>query len=291
MFQHCLICTDFSDGLQRFTRFVEALAQTGLTRIVFLHTVSVWEDEHIVCIDESKLNVAKEQLSSSLVNIPTGVEVKVEVSSQRYLDHIQQVIERDAIDLIITGMAIRSNLESKIFGSHTLAIAKATEIPILVLRPQLISTYTTEELTLRCQHLWQHLLIPYDDSPAANYLLTRLKQRFKESPHLTVKSCRLLWVVEDMARQPELMAERMRQAEQKLGQIKIELEGFGLKVTTDVRSGNPLKQVLDVAFVEDISAITIANYRSNLLDWAVNSLADNILVQSWFPVLFYSPRR
>ncbi|NEO51139.1 MAG: universal stress protein, partial [Moorea sp. SIO4A3] len=35
MFQHCLICTDFSDGLYRLVEFVPSLAAGGLKKIIF----------------------------------------------------------------------------------------------------------------------------------------------------------------------------------------------------------------------------------------------------------------
>ena len=35
MFESCLICTEFSDGLERLAQFVPSLAKGGLKKIVF----------------------------------------------------------------------------------------------------------------------------------------------------------------------------------------------------------------------------------------------------------------
>jgi nucleotide-binding universal stress UspA family protein len=290
MFQHCLICTDFSDGLQRFASFISNLSRTGISKFIFLHTVSVWEDERIANIDSNKLEQSKAYLQSLIKEVPAEVEVKIEVSSVRYLDQIHQLIKREAIDLILTGMPVRSDLENKLFGSHTLSLAKSTEVPVMILRPQLISTYTSEELSLRCQHLWQHLLVPFDDSAAGRYVINCLKQRLEKSSDHAVQSCRFLWVVEDAARRPEVMALRQSEAQKKLNELEAEFSPLIPQVSTEIRLGNPLPEILDAAFVNDISAIAVGSFRANLLDWTVPSLTDNILGRSWFPLLFFSPK-
>ncbi|MBD2652830.1 MULTISPECIES: universal stress protein [Synechocystis] len=290
MFKHCLICTDFSDGLQRLAGFVEELSLCGISKLIFLHTVSVWEDEHLANVDESKLKEAKIYLESLVGQVPAGVEVKVEVSSVRYLDLVNQLVEREAIDVIINGMPVRSNLESKLFGSHTLSLAKSTKVPVMILRPQLITTYTVEEMALRCQHLWRNLLVPYDASSAGNYLVERLKTSLEKAPPGKVQSCYFLSILEDGIRRPELMENRRQEAEEKLAMLKQEFSSLVPDIVTEVRHGNPVQEILDTAFVNDITAIAVASHRTTLLDWTVPSLTDNILNRSWFPLLFFSPK-
>ncbi|MGA1622016.1 MAG: universal stress protein [Synechocystis sp.] len=290
MFQHCLICTDFEDGLQRFASFVADLAQTGIRKFIFLHTVSVWEDERLTNVDSHKLEEAKAYLQSLIKDVPVDVEVKIEVSSVRYLDQIHQLIDTEAIDLIMVGMPVSSDLENKLFGSHTHELIKSTEVPVLILRPQLISTYTFEELSLRCRHLWQHLLIPYDDSPAGRYMLEGLRQRLAANPDHRVESCHFLWVVEDGVRRPEIQTLRQSEAEAKLAELQTEFAQWVPQCTTEVRAGNPLHEIIDTAFIKDINAIAVGSFRKGLLDWAVPSVADSVLNRSWFPLLFFSPK-
>jgi len=290
MFQHCLICTDFNDGLQRFASFIPDLAQTGIRKFIFLHTVSVWEDERIANIDSGKLTEAKTYLQSLIKAVPAGVDVKIEVSSLRYLDQIHQLIAAEAIDLIVVGMPVSSDLENKLFGSHTVSLIKATEVPVLILRPQLISTYTFEELALRCRHLWQHLLVPFDDSSAGRYMIQGLKQRLTTNPDHRVESCHFLWVMEDGARNPDIQTLRQSEAESKLAALQAEFTPLVPHCTTEIRAGNPLTEILATAFVKDINAIAVGSFRKSLLDWAIPSVADSILNRSWFPLLFFSPK-
>ena len=53
----------------------------------------------------------------------------------RYLDTILELVKTYAIDLILLGTPVRSNLEAKFLGSHTLELSKATKIPLMILRP------------------------------------------------------------------------------------------------------------------------------------------------------------
>ncbi|EAZ92457.1 universal stress protein [Crocosphaera chwakensis] len=292
MFQNCLICTDFKDGLYRLVDFVSNLANNGLKRIIFLHSISVWEDERIAKVDEEKIAQAKERLAPALDKVPNGVEVKIEVLSGTVKDCVLQLIETYEIDVVFTGMPVRNALETKIFGSHTLDLAPATTTPLMVLRPQLISTYTYEELSLRTKHFWRYLLVPYNDGDSAKYLLERIKQMAQNQPDGSFEQCLLLWVIDDGGRSHELSEYHLQQAQEKLNQVQQQLETLNLKVNTEIRQGNPLEEILDAAIYYDISAIaTACQYRSNFLAWTAPSLANDILSQSWFPVLFFSPEK
>ena len=290
MFQHCLICTDFNDGLQRLVKFIPDLAKGGFKRIVFLHTVSVWEDERVASVDEERVIEAERYFASILKDIPDGVEVKIEVTTVRYSDTILELIKTYAIDVILVGTPLRSGLEAKFLGSHTLELSKATKVPLIILRPQLISTYTNEELSLRCQHLWRYLLIPYDDSPASKYLVQQLKEYVINRPENAFQECLLIWVVDDGGRQVELTQYRLEEAQRKLDGVKQELETLNITVHTQVCQGNPINEILKLAINFDVSAIATSNYRGNFLEWTVSSTAENLLERSWFPLLFCSAK-
>lgn len=290
MFQNCLICTDFNDGLQRLVNFIPDLAQGGFKRIIFLHTVSVWEDERVASVDEKRVIEAEKYFASILKDIPDGVEVKTEVTTVRYLDTIVELVKTYAIDVIFLGTPVRSSLEAKFLGSHTLELSKTTKIPLMILRPQLISTYTNEELSLRCQHLFRYLLIPYDDSPASKYLVQQVKEYALNRPENAFQECLLIWVVDDGGRNVELTQYRLEEAQRKLNGVKQELEKFSILVDTQVCQGNPIHEILKLAVDLDVSAIATSNYRGNFLEWTVSSTAENLLERSWFPMLFFSAK-
>ncbi len=292
MFQRCLICTDFSDGLYRLAEFVPSLAAGGIQQIIFLHSVALWEEGEIPRINQEAIDKAQARLQQGLKNVPEGVEVKIEVPSGRPLDTITKAAKNYKADIILTGMPIQSLLQEKLFGSTTAGLARACTIPLLNLRPQMISTYTREELDLRCRHLFRYLLIPYDGSNAAQYLLQRVKQAAEPRPEKSLEKCMLLWVVDEGGRREIPKDYLLQDAQEKLKPVKAELEQLGLQVNAEVRLGNPYEQVLQATLEFDISAIAISS--DNLgkrIEWPVRSFATELMRRSWHPVLFFPPPR
>ena len=143
MFKRVLIPTDLSDGLHRLVHFVPNLAASGMEKIIFLHTVPLWEEGMIPREDTEKIELAKSRLSIAGESVPDGVDVKIEVvTSNKPEETILQVAKTHNCDLIILGANIHTLLDQKLFGSTSAQISQQTETPIIVLRPQLISTYT-----------------------------------------------------------------------------------------------------------------------------------------------------
>ncbi len=292
MFQRCLICTDFSDGLYRLVEFVPSLAAGGIRQIIFLYSVPLWEGGEIPRVDNEAIAQARDRFNAGLKNVPEGVEVHIEVPSGRPLENIPKVAKSYNADIILTGMPIRSLLQEKLFGSTTAGLARDCMRPLLILRPQLISTYTCEELDLRCQHLFQYLLIPYNGSNASKYLVQKIKEYAQNRPDNSLKQCMLLWVVDEGGRREVPKDHQLQEAQEKLEPVKAELEALGLQVNTEVRLGNPYLEILDAALGFDISAIAISSDNlGKLIEWPVRSFAGELMRRSWHPILFFPPQR
>lgn len=292
MFKSCLICTDFTDGLHRLIDCVPNLAQCGLEKIVFFHSVPLWSEGEVPRIDEEKIEEANQHLQKALDNAPSTVDVQVEVLSGKPLDTIPRVLKKHKIDVIMTGTPIRSLLQEKFFGSTSTGLAKLTSQPLTIIRPELITTYTREELALRCQHLWRYLLIPYNSSKTARYLIEEIKKYAADRPENSLKQCMLMSVVDDCGRKSILAEQRVEEAKSDLKAVQEELEALNIEVNTLVKIGNPLQEILSAALDYDISAIAIAtDYRNSLLQWTVRSFANDLMRSSWFPVVLFSPKK
>ena len=235
---------------------------------------------------------AKQRLQRALDNVPDGVEVQVEVLSGKPLDTIPRVLKDHPVDVIMTGTPIRSLLQEKFFGSTSTGLAKLTPQPLNIIRPELITTYTLEELDLRCRHLWRYLLIPYNDSKTARYLIEEIKKYAQDRPENSLKQCMLMSVIDDCGRKSVLAEQRVAEAETKIASVKEELEALDIEVNTLVKIGDPLQEITTAALDYDISAIAIAtDYRNSLLQWTVRSFANDVMRSSWFPVLLFSPKK
>lgn len=290
MFQRILICTDFEDGLDRLVNFVPSLASSGINQIVFLHVIPFSKEQEIPRPDTEQVQKRRDRLSVALEHIPEGVEVKVEVEWGNPLDHILRITKAHETELILLGTPSRSFLNEKLFGSTTMELCQKIKTPLMILRPQLISTYTVEELELRCQHLFRYLLFPYDDSNAANYLIQQIKQFAQKRPLKSLEQCLLYWVVDDVSRRQIPQEYQVQVAEEKIAPVKAELESLGLQVKAEVTQGNAVIQVLTAAQDYDISAIAVSSDSlGKLLEWSIPSFAGELLRRSWHPVLYFPP--
>ncbi|MBD2561192.1 MULTISPECIES: universal stress protein [Nostoc] len=292
MFQRVLICTDFSDGLHRLRHFVSSLALTGMKQIVFLHAVPLSERGIIPQVDSEKIEQAQTRFAEAVGESPTDVEVKIEVQSGKAVDTILKVAQTYRSQLIILGSQSRSLLTEKLVGSTMANLSRRTPIPLLVLRPQLMYAYTSEELILRCQHLFRSLLLPYNGTQEADYLVQQVKQLAQQQSGRYLQQCKLCWVLEDTGRRELPRKILPQQAGQTLSQIKADLEGINLQVELEVREGYSVTEVLEAAAMGDISAIAVSSGTiGKLQEWLVSSFTAELLRFSWYPVLFFPSQR
>ncbi len=291
MFRRLLICTDFSDGLQRIANFVPDLAIAGVQQVTFLHCVPLIASSAIPRVDEDKVEAARDFFRAAFAKSPAGIDVEVVVESGRPTDTILRVAQEIGTDLIVVGTTIRSLLAEKIFGSTATALYERTPIPIMALRPQLISTYTTEELALRCQHLFRYLMLPYDASDAAKYLIEQIKQHVSQ-PDQALESCYVCWVVDDVDRQGIPREPKVQAAEAALAEVKAELTSLNLRVETEVLLGSGVSEILKACLEPDISAIAVCpSAKNQLLKISVPSFTAELLRQSWHPVIYVPFRK
>jgi nucleotide-binding universal stress UspA family protein len=291
MFQRIMICTNLEDGLERLVNFVPCFADAGVMQVVFLHVAPVLDDREIPRPDEEKLEQARNRLSVPQDCSLNGLDVQIEVHSGRPVDFITSAVKTHKIDLILLGMPNRTRLTEKLFGSTTMELCRQLSVPLMILRPQLISTYTQEELSLRCRHLFRYLLVPYDGSSSANYLVSRI-QHFSQAAQSSLERCLLVWILEEVGRRglTEYRENQARVAEEKIAHVKADLEVLNLRVETVVRQGNAIAEILRLAQDYDISAIALSSDSlGKILEWSMPSFAGEILRRSWHPVIYFPP--
>lgn len=291
MFQRLLICTDLVDGLQRLVNFVPNLAVGGVQQIVFLHVVQISKDQAVPHIDQDELAAVRQQLSAAQNNVPQSVEVHIEVQYGQPVDRILSTATTYKSDIILLGTQSRSLLTEKLFGSTTMALCQRSKVPLMVFRPQLLSTYTVEELDLRCRHLFRCLLIPYDGSNVAEYLVKRVKELAQNRPSESLEECLLCWVVETTRRRAVsalMQEEETKKAKTQLEKVKADLEMLNLNVNAEVLQGEPVPEILLKAQVYDITAIvTASDSLGKILELSVPCFTGDLLRRSWHPIIYF----
>lgn len=291
MFHSVLICTDFCHGLHRLVNFVPQLVAGGLRQIIFLHVVQLSEEAEIPHVDREKIQQAHDRLSPALRDVSADADVRVEIQSGKVTDTICKVVKTCHPDVVMLGSPNRTLLSETLFGSTTVGLSQRLDTPLLVFRPQLISTYTSEELSLRCQHLFRCLLIPYDGSKSARYLVDRVKRSALQREVHALKHCVLCWVIEDSGHRSLTKEHQVQLAHTELAAAKTTLESADIQVQTEVRYGVAVTEILGAAQENDVSAIAISSNKSGLIEWSIPSFTGEILRRSWHPVVFFPKER
>ena len=244
--------------------FVPDLAKGGMEHIVFFHNVPLMTSREIPCVDEEKVREAHQRLSAAESSVPEGTTVEIEITSGRAAENIVRAVKKHQADIMFSGMPTRSALNERLFGSTTMGIVDKVDVPMLILRPQLVSTYREAELAQRCQHLFNYLLVPYDGSDSAKKLVSEIKAKIQADPDCSLETCLLCWVIDSGGRLSKSDSVEAAQAE--IDKVKAELDGFGTEIKTEVRvevrTGSPLDEILKSAEVHDISAIAACSGKS-----------------------------
>ncbi len=290
MIEKVLICTSLTDGIYRFVHCISELAAAGFKQITFLHCVPLHFEREIPQVDEERVAAARSQLGAALVNCPGGITVKVEVESGSPKSCICSMVQKQGAELVIVGTAHRTLLDEKLFGSTTAALAQSLDVPLLILRPQLISVYTSQELALRARYLLRCLLIPFDGGASCQSLVRYIQEAVGRCSASTLEHCILCWVNEQAS--GRAIVPKLQQAPDttQLEESRQRLVSAGVQVSIELRQGNPIEEIDAVAVQEDISAIAISSeHFGKFWEWSVPSLAGELVRQSWHPVL-YVPR-
>lgn len=284
MFQRILICTDFTDGLQRLVNFVPQLAAGGMQQIVFLHVVPFGEEVGVPKPDAEKVDRAQARFAAALKLVPSSIDVKAEVQAGRATDVILRTAKNYKCDVILMGTQSRNLLTEKLFGSTTAELSQRSTISLMTVRPQLISALTTEELSLRCQHLFRGLLVPYDDSQASKHTVAEIATYAQPG---TAQICYLCRVVDDGGRYELSAVEEQRLISDTLKPAQAQLQAAGINTEVELRRGNAITQILQAAQERDVSAIAISSNSGNRGFCSVPSFAAELLRRSMHPVLFF----
>jgi nucleotide-binding universal stress UspA family protein len=288
MFQRALISTDFEDSLYRLACVIPSLTAAGITDITFFHNVPVNDDRSVPRVDEEGIANARKRLEAMVGAIPGETAVRVDITSGRPSDNILKQVEASNAEVLFLGTPTRNVLSEKLFGSTTMKLVERTAVPMLILRPQLVATYTTEELAIRCRNLFNYLLIPYDGSKGSHEFLETLKAQIKQHPPGAEHKYWLLWVIDDNIRRELRGDNPMQEAREQLHKVADTLRELDLNVETEVVEGDPLEEIMRAADFHDIGAIaTSSRGIGGFLRWSVPSLTRDILRQSWHPVLYF----
>lgn len=286
MFQRTLLCTDLADGIHRFAQCLPQLHSLGLQQFTFFHCAPFLEEVNIPRPDTAAVEAAQAKLRS-LVPPEFADRTTLDVQCGKTDTLLLEAIQRHQPDLVILGSSVKSLLTQRLFGSTLATLTQRISVPMLTLRPPLLQTYTPEELALRSQSLFRRLLLPYDNSESAQYLLTQVKKLVETASIKSIETCVLTQLVPTGSRFKSEQ-EALEQAETICTTAQSQLEALGVQAPIEVRVGEGPSELFKVASEYGVSAIALSSHKANkLLELSVPSFGGEVLRQSWHPVLFF----
>lgn len=290
MFKRILISTNLSDGLYRLGKFLPSFAAGGVEQIVFLHCVPFWSKGEIPREDTEQIKEAQQRLSFIKENVPNGMEVAIEIKSGSPIDHILKVAQTYKSEVILVGTEPKTLLTDQIFGATIIDLSARIKVPLINFPTPLLYALTAEELDLRCRHLLRYVAIPYDDTDAAHKLVAEFKRYAAQRPPNSLERCLLVWIIDAGVLREIPKDSLLKKAEEKLGAIKTELAALNLQVDVEVRLGELVPDILEIAAMSDICAIAVAGKSlGGAWGWGRNFQRD-ILRGSSQPVIFFPLR-
>lgn len=285
-----LIPTDLHDGLPKLTHYLEALRTAGARKLIFLHARPINEDGDKPRLREEKLQQARERLKIDPTTVPADLKAEVIIENRRPADAILDTVEKHQIDLVLASRPLRNLLDEKLFGSTTIEVLQRIKVPVMIMRPHLLWVMTTAELNLRCQNLFRHLLVPYDHSPSAQHLVQQLRQGAQQPDQTSIASLTFCWIISDAGQRELGIAEERPKAEKILAQLKQEFTGYGLRVETEIRFGNPVVEAQLAANYRDIYGIAVSSSSvGKIWELSIPSFAGEIIRRCVFPVIYFPP--
>ncbi|MEO1134884.1 MAG: universal stress protein [Cyanobacteria bacterium J06639_1] len=296
MFERVLVATDFEDGLYRFGLCLQSFHDSGVRHLGFVHAIP-WKGNQVGGLPPS-MDAEKSEALAYIQrylqpDVPEELKPEIVVQVGKPSEVIQQAIASFKPDVMVLGMPSRSLLAEKVFGSTTIGLIPQLDIPVLIVRPPMASALTEAELNLRCRDLFDYWLVPCDLENVTQTLLSKVSESLRKGEGRQTQKLLLLHIMETTSsrRFGTDVDAQLNAAREKLAALGAELANQipdTVKVTTEVRLGSPVKEILSTAQDYDITAIaTTSRNTGRIWEWTVPSVAGELLRRSWHAVLFF----
>ena len=136
--------------------------------------------------------LASAQLEELAHDVPSGVEVQVELSDMAPDKAIIDATERHKADLVVIGTHGRTGFERLTLARNTERIVRNCPCSVLVARPSNVADATGADATAR-DATFQRILVPTDFSESADQALSMATELVAEGGQIDVLHCWLVY--------------------------------------------------------------------------------------------------
>lgn len=293
-----LVPLDGSDLAEQAIPFAAALAVGGVD-LIFVHVASSVEPIRDLIgrvavqpgeVEDVEVDRWSDALRASAKRWP-GLEtanIDYVVSIGDYATEILNVAQERECDLIVAASRGRGAVGRLAFGSVVDRLARATSIPILIVRPQDAAAEIGTPTIRR-------IVVPYDGSELAAGafpVAIALAKRLSAEVHLIHALNPTAMAPMAVPMEPyysadvydQLLTEMETQARIDLENAKALVEAAGLTATYELVNGSPYEVIAERVFAEDIIVMT-SHGRSGIRRWLIGSVAEKLVREGPVPVV------
>ena len=295
MYQKMLVPLDGSSLSEVVFPYAKDLAgRLGLDIILF-HVHSSKESEtmplHQAYI-EQKAQVMKRQLRDWQKKIGVGLEgrkleVRGELATGYPPEEIIGCAEENNVDLILMATHGRSGIRRWVLGSVADKVLCVSNIPVWLIRA------STEESVTYDKWPQRTLLVPLDGSVLAEKVLPHVEVLAKQpgAPPVDVVLFRAAELPTTSGHYFRNIPEKREEIEQYLANIETRLRNSGLRVKSQVSSGEPAEQIVSYGRENPFSIIVMSTHgHSGMSRWFYGSVATRVLEHASNPIFLVRPR-
>jgi nucleotide-binding universal stress UspA family protein len=229
----------------------------------------------------------------------TPIKVRGKLAAGRPADEIIQYAEKNNIDLILMATHGRSGINRWAMGSVAYKVLRSASVPVWLVRDGINDDIICDRQPER------KILVPLDGSKAAEAVLPYVDSLAKQWGDKTTEIVLLRTyqppsVSADYPSDMPLSWEEHVELEAAkcklvvgpyLAEIEKQLKDTGLKVSKEVPLGKPSEEIIKYARNNKVSLITMITHgRSGISRWAYGSVAEEVMLGSYAPVLLVRSR-
>lgn len=303
MFERVLYATDFSEYAQKILECLDEIP--GIKEIIVLHVIDTkriayGEESESALIKKAELALQeqKNRLESNEKTVET--KIKIGIPSREIL----RAADEEGPSLVVMGARGMSLIKDILLGSVSSDVLRYGTTNLLIMRHNVaeqleriafekyISKYPGTppvDIISReckgavfekyCDRIFSKVLYPIDFSKSAEQILSILRQMPNTGQIILVHAV-------DKGETTEELDTLVKEAGEKLKDIREHLRGAGFSVGCHIHIGNPAYEINRVAEEEDVSMIAIGTRGKGLIEEIrLGSTTENVVRNSKRPVL------
>jgi len=256
MFEKVLFSTDFSEYAKSA---LDCLAGfPGARDVILFHVVEEVRSprgggeigDTFYRTGENFLKEEKRYLENLSQNLRVTTAVK---TSSDTAGAIIETAEERGVSLIVIGARGNSLVEGILLGSVSMAVLRRSRTNVLIMRHKIIEKMKAKTYEMFCPMILCRVLCPIDFSQYSDNAIALLRTT------KGVGEVILLHVVSQGETEAEI-EDAVRTAKGQIEAIRSSLAAQGIKVRTNVRTGNPTFEITRTADEEDVSVIWMSSH-------------------------------